>query len=46
MRATIQRFMAGEEDPAAARVVFDDLEEARDASDRIQAAGLYTAGGP
>ena len=46
MRATIERFNAGQDDPAAARVVFDNLEQAREAADRIQAAGLYTEGGP
>lgn len=41
MRSTIQRFIAGETDPAMARVVFDDLEEARQSWETIRKAGIY-----
>ena len=42
MRTTIRRFIAGETDPAMNRVIFDNLEQARQSWDTIRAAGVYT----
>jgi hypothetical protein len=41
MRVTIQRFIAGETDPAMTRVVFDNLDQARQSWETIRDAGLY-----
>jgi hypothetical protein len=41
MRATIERFRAGEYDPGMTRVVFSDLAQARRAVEAIRRAGLY-----
>ena len=41
LRATLQRFAAGEEDAGMKTVVFDNLDQARQQLNAIQSAGLY-----
>ena len=41
MKATIQRFVAGETTPEMTEVIFDNLTQARRDLDRIRQAGLY-----
>jgi hypothetical protein len=42
MRGSIRRFMAGETEPGMERVVFDNLNQARQSWTKIRDAGLYT----
>jgi hypothetical protein len=42
MRASIRRFMAGKTEPGMERVVFDNLDQARQSWTAIRDAGLYT----